>query len=50
VNLHTSYDDKYAGEDYYWGRRPSTMCPKVLEFVRPTDDFRPLLLDIVLVD
>jgi len=40
------YDDKYAGETYYWGRAPSTMARRILEFIRPTEDFHPLLLDI----
>jgi tellurite methyltransferase len=44
--MQQSYDDKYAGEAYYWGRAPSTMARRILEFIQPTDDFHPLLLDI----
>lgn len=44
--MQQSYDDKYAGEAYYWGRAPSTMARRILEFVRPSEDFHPLLLDI----
>lgn len=44
--MQQSYDDKYAGEAYYWGRKPSTMARRILEFVRPSEDFHPLLLDI----
>jgi tellurite methyltransferase len=41
-----SYDEKYAGDAFYWGRKPSTMALRMLEFIRPTEDFHPLLLDI----
>lgn len=40
----SDYDAKYAGEGFYWGRKPSTMAFKVLEMMPPD---RPLkLLDI----
>ncbi len=42
--MRTPYDEKYAGEDYYWGFRPSRTCYKVLELMPPD---RPLrLLDV----
>ena len=41
-----TYDQKYAGEEYYWGTKPSTLSPKVLEFLSPKDEFHPRLLDI----
>ncbi|MDR2514732.1 MAG: helix-turn-helix domain-containing protein [Christensenellaceae bacterium] len=38
------YDSIYAGEGYYWGAQPSSMCLEVLKYLPPT---RPLkLLDI----
>jgi len=38
------YDQKYASEAFYWGKKPSPVCLKVLEFF-PVD--RPLrLIDI----
>jgi tellurite methyltransferase len=40
----TIYDEKYRSEGYYWGKRPSAMCYKVLSLMPPD---RPLkLLDI----
>lgn len=40
----TVYDDKYRAEGYYWGKRSSSICCKVLELMPPE---RPLkLLDI----
>ena len=39
-----SYDDRYRGKGYYWGKRPSAICYRVLELMPPE---RPLkLLDI----
>ena len=38
------YDIRYAGPDYYWGMRPSALCPRVLELA-PTEG-SPRLLDI----
>lgn len=40
------YDQKYAGQEYYWGKKPSVMCDKVIEIVRPSSDFHPKLLDL----
>lgn len=40
----TIYDEKYQMEGYYWGKRPSSICYKVLELMPPE---RPVkLLDI----
>ncbi|MBN1344979.1 MAG: methyltransferase domain-containing protein [Phycisphaerae bacterium] len=39
------YDSKYEGQEYYWGKKPSGMCERVIELVRPHGDFRPRLLD-----
>ena len=40
------YDQKYAGQEYYWGMNPSVLCDKVLEIIRPGPNFHPKLLDI----
>jgi tellurite methyltransferase len=40
------YDEKYAGQEYYWGKKPSAMCDRVMELVRPCPGFRPRLLDL----
>jgi tellurite methyltransferase len=42
----SSYDKKYTGENFYWGKEPSSMAPRVLELVKPSVDFHPRLLDI----
>lgn len=46
MNDGNPYDEKYRGADYYWGKKPSAMCDRVIEVVRPTADFRPKLLDL----
>jgi len=40
------YDRKYAGKEYYWGKKPSYMCDKVLEIIQPTESSCPRLLDL----
>ncbi len=40
------YDQKYAGQEYYWGKKPSAICDKVIEIVQPSTDFQPRLLDL----
>ena len=42
----THYDQKYAGKDPFWGTKPSVMCDKVLETIKPDAGFRPKLLDL----
>lgn len=42
----TPYDQRYAGQKFYWGKTPSAMCDRVMEIVRPGADFRPRLLDL----
>lgn len=38
------YDDKYSQRNFYWGKKPSPFCFKVLELLPPS---RPLrLIDI----
>jgi tellurite methyltransferase len=40
------YDQKYDTKDFYWGKKPSAMCDRVIEIMRPTPDFKPKLLDL----
>ena len=40
------YDQKYAGEEYYWGKTPSAICDRVIEIIRPSPDYHPKLLDL----
>jgi tellurite methyltransferase len=42
----TPYDQRYAGEDFYWGKEPSSMAPRVLEALTPSAGFHPKLIDI----
>jgi tellurite methyltransferase len=40
------YDQRYAGDEYYWGKEPSSMAPRVVELMEPSADFHPKLLDL----
>ncbi|MFC2034104.1 hypothetical protein ACFLTT_01685 [Chloroflexota bacterium] len=40
------YDKRYAGKSLYWSEKPSTLCPKVVELIKPNNDFHPRLIDI----
>jgi len=40
------YNKLYADKEYYWGKKPSAMCDKIIEIVRPSSDFHPKLLDL----
>ena len=42
----TPYDQRYAGREFYWGKKPSTMCDRVIEITSPGADFPPKLLDL----
>jgi tellurite methyltransferase len=41
-----SYDQKYAGKEYYWGKTPSKMCDQVLELIKPNANSHPKLIDL----
>ncbi|UCG93296.1 MAG: methyltransferase domain-containing protein [candidate division WOR-3 bacterium] len=41
-----SYNQRYAGDEYYWGKKPSITSIKVIELVHPTPTFRPKLIDL----
>ncbi|MGA9348024.1 MAG: hypothetical protein WBW48_04375 [Anaerolineae bacterium] len=38
-------DKKYAGQEFYWGKKPSATCDRVRGIIRPDADSRPKLLD-----
>jgi tellurite methyltransferase len=40
------YDQVYAGREFYWGKKPSVMCDRVMEIIGPSADFRLKLLDL----
>jgi tellurite methyltransferase len=40
------YDKKYMGQEYYWGKRPSAICDKVIKLMHPNVNSRPKLLDL----
>ncbi len=40
------YDQRYANQEYYWGKKPSAICDRIIEIIRPGPDFRPKLLDL----
>lgn len=41
-----SYDPLYAQPEYYWGKKPSSSCDRLLAFVRPIPGAPPRLLDL----
>ena len=44
--IENPYDKRYSRKDFYWGKTPSIMCLKTLEFIKPDIDFCPRLLDL----
>lgn len=40
------YDKRYAKKEFYWGKKPSAMCDRIIEIIRPNSQFRPKLLDL----
>jgi len=42
----TDYDEVYAGPEYYWGKKPSATCDRVIEIFRSRLDSQPRLLDL----
>jgi len=41
-----SYDEWYAGKECYWGKKPSAICDRVIEIIRPSRNFQPKLIDL----
>lgn len=46
MQLDNPYDERYSGQDFYWGKQPSEMCDRVIEIVRPSSGYRPRLIDL----
>jgi tellurite methyltransferase len=46
MKTQSPYDKVYATQQYYWGKKPSAMCDRVLEIIQPDAGFRPRLLDL----
>jgi tellurite methyltransferase len=46
VKNNNPYDQRYAEQEFYWGKKPSVMCDRVIEIIGPSVDFRPKLLDL----
>ena len=40
------YDKRYAKRGFYWGKKPSAMCDRIMEIIRPSPQFHPKLLDL----
>lgn len=40
------YDQNYTGHEFYWGKKPSAMCDRILKIIQPTSQFYPKLLDL----
>jgi len=39
-------DKRYAKKEFYWGKKPSAMCDRIIKIIRPSSQFRPKLLDL----
>ena len=40
------YDRKYAGREYYWGKKPSVLCDRVIGIIKPSRGLQPKLIDL----
>jgi tellurite methyltransferase len=40
------YDARYAGEEHYWGEKPSALADRVIKIVAPQPDWQPTLIDL----
>jgi tellurite methyltransferase len=40
------YDRKYAGKEYYWGKKPSVLCDRVIGIIKPSTSLHPRLIDL----
>lgn len=40
------YDQRYVSKEFYWGKKPSAMCDRVIELIRLSPNFHPKLLDL----
>lgn len=41
-----AYDERYGGNDYYWGKEPSSLCELVLKSFEAPQGRRPALIDL----
>ncbi len=42
--MQNTYDEKYSREEYYWGKKPSTICYKILQFSPPGKSLKLLVI------
>ena len=40
------YDKRYTRKEFYWGKKRSAMCDRIIKIIRPSSQFRPKLLDL----
>ena len=40
------YDKKYTKKQFYWGKKPSAMCGRIIDIIQASSQFRPKLLDL----
>jgi len=40
------YDERYAGEEFYWGKKPSSLCDRVIELAGEKQRERLKLIDL----
>ena len=40
------YDERYAKKGFYWGKKPSAMCDRIIKIIKPSPQFHPKLLDL----
>ena len=40
------HDQKYAGQEFYWGKTPSAICDRVIEISKPSPVYHPKLIDL----
>ncbi len=46
MKTNNPYDQKYAAEEFYWGKQPSAMCDRIIEIFKASLDNHPKLLDL----
>lgn len=42
----SAYDGRYSAEKYYWGKKPSAICDRIIEMIHPSTGFKPRLIDL----
>ncbi|MFW9991169.1 MAG: class I SAM-dependent methyltransferase [Candidatus Odinarchaeota archaeon] len=46
MNKEVPYDEKYAKDDYYWGKEPTAICKKVIEYSNRGAENHQVLLEL----